>query len=361
MSITPVSGYNYSVNSLQISPGIYIDALNVLLKNQIGQRTGFDAGTEYQDIPSITPLISSNITTDATQTLAYLFQGNINQDLTLVVPSSQNVTITSSFFKMLPDSYLEGTVGTGGANVSLGAQNTTFGVASTTGAYTFTVGNASNTINISGAAANASSSYNYNVDWNNTVAPVTLQSNVNGAATTQKLTSTGAIVPPPEATFSFSTSSMGIVTSASSTLPNSAIFTTSTSTIVTDAAGNTLTFNISQNITQQHYASLVIPLLLYSSGTTITATTSLRYFWLTDSKGKYTFFISAIKTPTGRALALYTSLTNQTYSLSTSPSDDTDDLSLKTALLLLRQKLHTYSGLVIPSVSTNQGNVVVGY
>jgi hypothetical protein len=74
---------------------------------------------------------------------------------------------------------------------------------------------------------------------------------------------------------------------------------------------------------------------------------------------KYSLFISAIKTPTDRLLAIYTPLTNKTYVVSSIPSDDTADLSLQSALLLLRKKLKTYNGLYVPAIITDEGAVFI--
>jgi hypothetical protein len=166
---------------------------------------------------------------------------------------------------------------------------------------------------------------------------------------------------PPEAHVGFSTTTKAILTSGSDNLSVPTIITNATSTVIVDAAGNSLTLAVSQKISQSNYASLVIPSFTYSSGTTTAATTALRYFWLTDKAGKYILFISAIHTPTQRIVSIYDPLQNKTYIVSSNPSDDTSDLSTQVVALLLRSKTQTFAGMDVPSVSTNQGSVVVGY
>ena len=165
-------------------------------------------------------------------------------------------------------------------------------------------------------------------------------------------------ITPPEAHIGFSTSTKTIITTGSDDLSATTITTSASSTVVSDAAGNTLTLAISKNLTQSNYVALTMPSFAYSSGTTTLATTSLRYFWLTDKAGKHTLLISAIKTPADRVVSIYTALTNKTYVVASTPSDDTDDLSLKAVLLLLRKKLKTYDALYIPGVVTNKGTVL---
>jgi parallel beta-helix repeat protein len=166
---------------------------------------------------------------------------------------------------------------------------------------------------------------------------------------------------PPEAHIAFSTSTKKIIITGTDDLTTATVTTTATSAIVADAVGNTLTLSISKNITQPNHAALIIPSFSYSTGTTTKAATSLRYFWNTDKKGKYIFFISAVRTPTDRQIMIYSQLTNKTYVVAGTVSDDNADLSLQSARLLLRKKIKTYDGLVIPSVSTKQGKTIIGF
>lgn len=166
---------------------------------------------------------------------------------------------------------------------------------------------------------------------------------------------------PPEASIGFSTSTRNITITGTDDQSTTTIATTATTTTIFDATGNSLKFNISKQSSQTNAATLIIPSFSYSTGSSTNATTTLRYFWATDKSGKYTLFISAIKTPTERIVSIYTSLLNKTYVVATTPSDDTADLSLQSVLLLLRQKLKTFSGLEIPYVFTRQGTMVVGY
>ena len=164
---------------------------------------------------------------------------------------------------------------------------------------------------------------------------------------------------PPEAHFSFNASTKEIDVLGTDNLSVPTVVQSATSTVITDDAANTLVFDVARDVTQSRFVALVMPSFAYSTGTSTNATTSLRYFWATDRKGEYTFLISAIKTPSERLIAIYSKRTNKTYVVAATPEDDDADLSLKTVLLLLRKKLQTYPGLVIPSVSTNQGIIRV--
>jgi hypothetical protein len=177
----------------------------------------------------------------------------------------------------------------------------------------------------------------------------------SGVATTSSFS---VDTTPPEVQIGFSTSTKSIQTTGSDNLTSPTIATTASAITVADRAGNTLTLK-TQQTTKSNYIALVVPLFTYSTGSTTNATTTLRYFWTTDKTGKYTLLISAIKTPTDRQVAIYTALTDKTYVITATPADDTVDLSLQSALLLLRNKLKTYNGLYIPSVATKQGGVVI--
>lgn len=164
---------------------------------------------------------------------------------------------------------------------------------------------------------------------------------------------------PPEASVSFSTTTKNITITGVDDQSAPTVVTGATSSTITDASGNTLTLNIGQSVKQSSYAALVIPSFFYSTGTTTAATSSARYFWSTDKSGKYTLFISAVRTPTGRQIAIYTSLLGKTYIVSSTVADDTANLSLQSALLLLRSKTKTYTGLYILGIETQQGSVLV--
>lgn len=166
---------------------------------------------------------------------------------------------------------------------------------------------------------------------------------------------------PPEASIGFSTSTKTIAISGTDDQSTTTIATTTTTATIFDATGNYLKLNISKQSSQTNAAALIIPSFSYSTGSSTNATTTLRYFWTADKSGKYTLFISAIKTPTERAISIYTLLLNKTYVVTSTPADDTADLSLQSALLLLRQRTKTFSGLEIPSVFTWQGTMGAGY
>lgn len=166
---------------------------------------------------------------------------------------------------------------------------------------------------------------------------------------------------PPEAAITLSTSTKKILITGTDNLSSTTVATTATSSTITDIAGNTLTLAISKNITKPNYANLVAPSFSYSTGSTTNATTSLRYFWSTNTAGAYNFFVSALQTPTERILSFYTSFTNKTYLLQSTSTDDTTDFSVQISLLLLRKKLQTFTGMVVPHMVTSQGRVVVGY
>ncbi len=166
---------------------------------------------------------------------------------------------------------------------------------------------------------------------------------------------------PPEAQIGFSTTTKTIGTTGFDNLSTSTVVTNATSTIITDAAGNTLVLKLSQNTSQANYASMIIPSFTYSTGTTTANTTSLRYFWLTNKAGNYSLLVSAIRTPTLRLVSVYVPILNKTYVVESNSSDDTSDLSIQLSKLLLRKKLQTLPGMVVPHISTSQGSVSVGY
>ena len=158
----------------------------------------------------------------------------------------------------------------------------------------------------------------------------------------------------PEASIGFSTSTRSVAVStpdASSTFLSNA-----TSTLVMDQAGNSLALGTKVS-SQARSTAFTMYSLKYSTGTTSNATTTLRYFWTTDKTGKYTLLISAIRTPADRVLAIYTSLTNRTYLLTTTSADDVGDLSLHSAILLLRPKIKMLKGMQVPFVTTFLGSI----
>ena len=164
---------------------------------------------------------------------------------------------------------------------------------------------------------------------------------------------------PPEAAIAFSTSTRSILIKGVDDVSETAIATTSVSAVISDASGNTLALAISKNAAKQNHAAMTISSFAYSTGTTTNATTTLRYFWGTDRAGTYTHFISAIRTPRGRMLAIYSAWTGKTHMVASAPADDTDDLSARSAILLLRKRVKTYPGLYIPGIVTDKGAVVI--
>lgn len=196
-----------------------------------------------------------------------------------------------------------------------------------------------------------------------TLSPMKVDHNGDGIPEATLAPSLGGIVLydtiPPEVTISFSTTTNRIDVIGTDDLSAVMIATTSTSTHISDAAGNALTLSIARNITQSKYVALAIPSFSYSTGTTTAATTSLRYFWSKDGAGKYTLFISAVRTPTARLVALYMPFVNKTYIVNSVPADDEANLSLQSMMLLLRNKIKTYTGLYIPNISTKEGRVVI--
>lgn len=165
---------------------------------------------------------------------------------------------------------------------------------------------------------------------------------------------------PPEARIAFSQRAETIIVMGVDD-SNTTVSTNATSTIISDSTGNTLSLDILKDINRPHYAALIIPSFAYSSGVTTSATTSLRYFWATNRKGAYTLFISAIRTPTERLLAVYIASVDKTYLIESRPEDDDTDLSTQLPRLLLRHKVKTYGGIVIPAVTTDKGNVSIEY
>lgn len=163
---------------------------------------------------------------------------------------------------------------------------------------------------------------------------------------------------PPEAIIDLSTSTQKIIITGTDDVSTTMVKSVAISTTITDEAGNWLTL-MTKNVTQPNYVALTVPSFSYSNGSTTLATTTLRYFWLTDKVGKYTLLISAVKSQVDRQIAIYTSLTNKTYVVAAVPSDDTSDLSLQSALLLLRKQLKVYNGMYVPGVRTEKGRVLI--
>jgi hypothetical protein len=198
-----------------------------------------------------------------------------------------------------------------------------------------------------------------------TLSAMRIDSNGDGATDSVLQPALGGVVyydtVPPEIGIGYSTTSKRIEVSVTDNLPGATSAATSSVIKGTDAYGNWVELLVSKNSTAANAATFIAPTLRYSTGTTTNATTTLRYFWTTDKTGKYTLFISAIKTPTDRVLSIYTSLTGKTYLVSTTAADDTGDLSLQSALLLLRNKTKTLNGLMVPRLLSKQGTMMVTY
>jgi hypothetical protein len=252
---------------------------------------------------------------------------------------------------------------------------TTTGTKGTNGWYTSSVVVTLSATDTQSSVATTTYSLNGGTTWTATTTNPTILTITKEGTTTisyhsidamgnQEATSTLSIKidkTPPEATIGLSTTTKKILTTGSDNLSPTAISTTSSSTIITDQAGYRLIFSVSQNLVLPNYAALIMPSFSYDTGSTTTATTSLRYFWLTDKNNKYTLFVSAIRTPTDRLVSLYIPATNKTYILQSLSTDDTDDLSKMTIQLLLRKILKQVSGMVVPYITTSSGSVRVGY
>lgn len=165
----------------------------------------------------------------------------------------------------------------------------------------------------------------------------------------------------PEVRLGFSTSTAMLSVNGVDATSLVTITTASSTMRIADQAGNALSLTLAQEVQKANYAALVMPSFSYTNGSTTNATTALRYFWTQDKKGNYTLFIAGIRTPTERLISLYMPLTNKTYVVASTAPDDSADLPLLSALLLLRNRLQTFNGLEVPSVSVKQGKVVVNY
>ena len=210
---------------------------------------------------------------------------------------------------------------------------------------------------------------------------------------------------PPEAIIGFSTTTQQVEVTGVDDTSTTTVASTATSTTISDASGNWLTIDLAENQNRarpiafdfnthlptlsawgtlplgnqdfsQHFdnlnswklnkipfgpgtATFAIRSLSYSTGTTTNVATTLRYFWNTDRSGKYTTFISSVKTSTDHIIAIYVPHLDKTFIVSSTLKDDGDDLSTKASFLLLRKKINTYNGLYIPSVRTKEGRTLI--
>ncbi len=198
-----------------------------------------------------------------------------------------------------------------------------------------------------------------------TVSPMRIDSNGDGNVDITLLPRIGGVTlfdtVPPEVTIRFGTTTKRVEFLGTDDRSVASVIATAAGLKVSDSYANSLTLIIQKNTAQSNYATLIIPSFSYSTGSSTNATTTIRYFWSTDKTGKYTLFISAIKTPTDRALSIYSSLVDKTYVINTTAADDIADPSLQSALLLLRSKLKTLNGLVVPQVLTKQGTMIIKY
>ena len=164
---------------------------------------------------------------------------------------------------------------------------------------------------------------------------------------------------PPEALFSFSTSTqalliIGMDASSSSTTA----LTIATSTTIADASGNTLRIPFLEYKAKNRRIILTFNKLVYNGSTTSIATTTLKYKWNTNKKGEYTMFAAYIKTSSSTIEAHYRPKKNitivMTRPIDLDDSDDDDDNDNRP----MKQKLPR---MVIPSIQTQQGNINVNY
>ncbi len=190
-----------------------------------------------------------------------------------------------------------------------------------------------------------------------------------------------ADVVPPEAVIGFSTTTNEVEVRGVDETSATVVVNTATSTTVTDLAGNWLALSLKRmpgnghddganherdnspkdrgNKDESGAATLIISSLSYSTGATTNAAATLHYAWSADRSGGYHSFVSLISTPSGRLTTVYSSKSDQTYIVATSPKDDEEDLPTHIESLLQRKHLKTYNGLYIPTMETREGRLLI--
>jgi len=226
-----------------------------------------------------------------------------------------------------------------------------------------------NTITASTTLANmpttASTTVTMQVPANtSTFAPLVIDENGDGIPDASVTPTVGATTlfdtTPPEGVVGFDTNIKQIQITGIDDKLGTTVVNTATSSTITDAVGNWITLGTKKSV-QSNYSVLTLSSLAYSTGTTTSPSATMRYFWLTDKKGQYTLFITAINAPRERLLSVYVPLLKKTYILQSIAGDDSSDLSTMTAQLLLRKILKTASGMVVPYIKTQAGNIVISY
>ena len=165
-----------------------------------------------------------------------------------------------------------------------------------------------------------------------------------------------ADITPPEAKISFSTSTEQLTTLGIDASPTS-VYSTTTSRTIIDAAGNITIIHIATLKEGNRRIKAQIDSLSYN-GIVIPVTATLTYKWRTNKQGEYTMFAAYLKTGSTTLEAHYRPKKNQTI-IMTKPTDlddaDSDDDSearpIKTKL----------SGMIIPSIVTNQAKLYITY
>jgi len=165
-------------------------------------------------------------------------------------------------------------------------------------------------------------------------------------------------ITPPEAFLSFATSTKTLFVAGFDASSSPSVFTTSTSTTITDVSGNTLRIPFLQNKEKNRRVVLAFNTLVYNGSITTVATTTLKYKWNTNKKGEYTMFAAYIKTASSTLEAHYQPKKNSTIVM-TKPTDlDDSDNDDEPDDRPVKQKL---PGMVVPGVQTQKGKIDVNY
>ncbi len=202
---------------------------------------------------------------------------------------------------------------------------------------------------------------------NPTFSPVTsgaLVIDIDGDGTTDETlyAKEGATVfpdsTPPEARMGFSTTTKNLTIQGFDHLGSTTMQTTATGTIIADQSGNILHIPFLGMMGKNRRTVLSFDTLVYNGSTTIIATTTVKYKWKTDASGKFTMFAAYIKTGTTTTEVHYRPKKNITIVM-TKPQDiDDSDTDEDCDARPIKTKL---SGMIIPSVVTNQGKIEVNY
>ncbi len=311
------------------------------------------ASTTFKDIPtSTTTQVTLNIGGSVSTLSPMSIDKNGDGIIDTVLAPKLNGVVTLDTTPPVTTATTTGTRGKNGwytsdVSVQLGATDTESGVATTW-------------YSINGKtwlAYSTSSPIIVNIEGTTTVSYYSTDIAGNSEATNTRVIKIDKTTP--EALITFDPVSQQLTVLGTDAISSTTVFTTATSSLITDTAGHTLQifFTQLQKKVKSHIINLVVTKLSYD-GVATTTSSVMKYKWMTDAINHFRLFtLHAVAS--GTEMESHYRPKKDVTVIMTKPSDfddgtTDDDVDLRP----IKTKIN---GMVVPGLKTNKGNIMINY